>query len=30
MTIINEPGPYSLIFSSKLPRRKALQTLGDE
>lgn len=30
MTIINESGPYSLIFSSKLPRRKALQTLGDE
>lgn len=30
MTIINESGPYSLIFSSKLPRRKALQTPGDE
>lgn len=31
MTIINESGLYSLIFSSKLPpRRKTLQTLGDE
>ena len=30
MTIINESGPYSLIFSSKPPRRKALQTPGDE
>lgn len=28
--LINESGPYSLIFSNKLPRHKALQTLGDE
>ena len=30
MTIINEPGPYSLFSPSKPPRRKALQTPGDE
>ena len=30
LMIVNESGLYSLILSSKLPRRKALQTLGDK